>query len=343
MNNQVNPFQQFILYTSDTGDVKLAVFLRNETIWLTQKMIAELFTVDRTVVSKHLKNIFETEELKEDAVSAIIAHTAEDGKNYKTRFYNLDAIIAVGYRVSSKRATQFRIWATQVIREYIIKGFALDDDRLKQAETVFGKDYFRQLLERIRSIRTSERRIYMQITDIFAECSIDYDPQSEVTKTFFATVQNKFHYAITGKTAPEIIQALADAKKPNMGLTTWRNGPAGRILKSDVSIAKNYLSETEIKKLERTISSFFDYIETVIERHTTFTMAQFAESVNKFLTFNEYKILDNAGSISHAQATRKAEAEYNIFNRTQKIDSDFEREVKKLLKQSDSPSPGDEL
>jgi len=323
---------EIILYTTPNGDVKLEVFLQDETMWLTQKKIAELFGVEVHTINYHLKEIFKSGELEENSVIRIFRITASDGKNYLTSFYNLDAIIAVGYRVNSRRATQFRIWATQILKEYVTKGFALNDEFLKQGERVFGRDYFRELLERIRSIRTSERRIYLQITDIFSECSIDYDPNSQTTKDFFATVQNKFHFAITGQTAAEIIYEKVDKDQPFMGLTTWKHSPRGRILLSDVTIAKNYLSEKEIKKLERTISGFFDYIENLIENKQTFTMAEFAESVNKFLSFNEYKILGDKGKISHAQAESKALAEYANFNKTQSIESDFDREVKKLLK-----------
>ena len=249
-----------------------------------------------------------------------------------TNFYNLDAIISVGYRVNSARATQFRIWATKQLKEYIIKGFVMDDERLKQGERVFGKDYFQELLERVRSIRTSERRIYLQITDIFAECSTDYDPKSKVTKDFFAMVQNKFHFAISGQTAAEIIHTKADHSKKDMGLTTWKNSPADRILTSDVTVAKNYLSEKEIKKLERTVSGFFDYIENLIENRQAFTMKEFASSVDKFLGFNEYRILENKGKVFMKQAERKALAEYKEFNKSQRIESDFDRETRKLLK-----------
>ena len=272
MANELTQTSKFILYTSPNGDVKLDVFIRNETLWLTQKMMAELFDVEIPAVSKHLANIFDSGELEEDSVVSILETTASDGKVYKTKFYNLDAVIAVGYRVNSQRATQFRIWATQVLREYIIKGFALNDDRLKQGEKVFGQDYFRELLERVRSIRSSERRIYQQITDIFAECSIDYDPHSQTTKDFFATVQNKFHYAITGHTAAELIGERADHRQPHMGLTTWKQAPAGRILSADVTVAKNYLPEDQIKKLERTVTGFFDYVENLIENRQAFTM-----------------------------------------------------------------------
>lgn len=336
MSKDLIKASNFILYTSPNGDVKLEVFLQEETIWLTQKMMSELFGVDVRTISEHLQNIFKTAELIENSVVRKIRTTAADGKSYQTQFYNLDAIISVGYRVNSTRATQFRIWATQVLREYIVKGFAMNDERLKQGERSFGKDYFRELLERIRSIRSSERRIYLQITDIFAECSIDYDPNSEVTKDFFATVQNKFHYAITGQTAAEIIHAKADKNKPFMGLSTWKNAPNGRILLSDVKVAKNYLSAKDIKKLERTITSFFDYIENLIENRQAFTMSEFVESVNKFLSFNEYRILEGKGKVSMSQAEKKALDEYKDFNRIQKIESDFEKEIKKMINKSDN-------
>ena len=322
--------KKFLLYTAPNGEIRVEVLVQDESVWLTQKAIAELFGVQRPAITKHLLNIFESGELQENSVSSILEHTAEDGKKYDTKFYNLDAIISVGYRVNSTKATQFRIWATQTLKEYIIKGFALDDERLKQGQTIFGKDYFKELLQRIRSIRTSERRIYQQVTDVFAECSIDYDKNSEITQNFFATVQNKFHYAITGKTAPEIIHQSADQSKENMGLTTWKNGPDGRVLKQDVVIAKNYLQEKEIQQLERTVSSYFDYIEGLVERQNTFTMAQLAESVNKFLSFNEYKVLEGKGRVSKVMADRKAVAEYEVFNKNQKIISDFDKAVKKL-------------
>ncbi|OGC59505.1 cell filamentation protein Fic [candidate division WWE3 bacterium RIFCSPLOWO2_01_FULL_42_11] len=332
MANELTQTSKFILYTSPNGDIKLDVFIRDETLWLTQKMMAELFDVDVRTINEHLQNIFKTQELEENSVIRKIRITAPDGKQYLTNFYNLDAIIAVGYRVNSGRATQFRIWATQVLREYIIKGFALNDDRLKQGEKVFGQDYFRELLERVRSIRSSERRIYQQITDIFAECSIDYDPHSQITKDFFATVQNKFHYAITGHTAAELIDEQADRRQPHMGLTTWKQAPAGRILSADVTVAKNYLPEEQIKKLERTVTGFFDYIENLIENRQTFNMEEFAKSVNKFLTFNEYRILDGKGKVSKDDADKKALAEYRGFNKIQPIESDFDRVVKKLIK-----------
>jgi len=280
MNNLIikDELTDFLLYTTPNSDIKVETYLHNETLWLPQKRIAELFGVDRTVITKHLKNIFESEELEENSVSAKIAHTAEDGKKYNTKFYNLDAILSVGYRVNSLQATQFRIWATKILKEFIIKGFAMDDERMKNGR-YFGKDYFKELLERVRSIRTSERRIYQQITDIFAECSIDYDKNSELTKEFYATVQNKFHFAITGQTSAEIIYKKADKTKPFMGLQTWKNSPDGRVLKSDSVIAKNYLTEKEIKDLEGAISGYFDYIERIIKNHTTFTMESLANSI----------------------------------------------------------------
>lgn len=322
---------EFLLYSTPNSEIKVEVLLNNETLWLTQKRMAELFNVDRSVVSKHLKNIFNDKELEENSVCAKYAHTAEDGKIYRTQYYNLDAVISVGYRVNSTQATQFRIWATKLLKEYIIKGFAMDDERLKNGR-YFGKDYFKELLERVRSIRASERRIYQQITDIFAECSIDYDPKSATTRQFYAHVQDKFHFAITGNTASEIIYKNADADKPAMGMLSYKNSPDGRVLKSDTTIGKNYLVEDEIKKLERTITAFFDYIEGIIERRNSFTMESFAESVNKFLEFNEYKVLEGYGKTSRNQAEQKAFAEYENFNKTQKIKSDFDQQAKALEK-----------
>lgn len=329
---------EFLLYTAPNGDIKVEVLLSDETIWLTQKRMAELFGVGVPAVSKHLENIYESGELQREATISILETVQQEGSREvkrKLEYYNLDAVISVGYRVNSTQATQFRIWATQLIKEYIIKGFAMDDERLKNGQ-YFGKDYFKELLERVRSIRASERRIYQQITDIFAECSIDYDPKSETTRQFYAHVQDKFHYAITGHTSAEIISLKADASKPLMGMTTYKNAPKGRVLKSDTVIAKNYLSETEIKQLERTVSSFFDYIEGIIERRNTFTMEAFAASVDKFLAFNEYQILEGYGSMSRAIAKQKAYQEYEQFNKQQKIESDFDREVKKLLQKKDS-------
>ena len=327
----------FLIYNSVEENVSVNAVIHDETIWLTQKAMAELFDVGVPAINKHLKNIFEEGELDENMVVSKMEittpHGAIEGKTQKheTKFYNLDAIISVGYRVNSRRATHFRIWATGVLKEYMTKGFALDDDRLKQGKTLFGKDYFRELLERIRSIRASERRIWQQITDIFAECSIDYDKDSQITKDFYAMVQNKFHYAITGETAAEIVYHRADHTKDHMGLTTWKNAPDGRILKSDVSIAKNYLDEKQIKRLERNVSMFFDHVEDLVTNENTFTMAEFAQSVDDFLSFRKFDILKGKGSISAAQAKAKAEAEYDIFNPTQKIDSDFDKEVRKLL------------
>lgn len=320
-----------VLYQEDDRNINVNVYFKDDTYWLTQKSMAELFDVNTPAISKHLSNIFDSGELDENSVISILETTASDGKSYRTKFYNLDAIIAVGYRINSKKATKFRQWVTQTLREYITKGFALNDDMLKNGRA-FGKDYFKELLERVRSIRASERRIYQQITDIFAECTTDYDRNSPVTKKFYTTVQNKFHYAITGQTAAEIIYEKADHTKENMGLTTWKNSPSGRILKSDTDIAKNYLSEKEIKQLERTVSGYFDYIEDLIERENTFTMEEFDESVNAFLEFRRYDILRGNGKISSAAAKEKAHQEYEIFNKTQNIVSDFDKEINKIIK-----------
>ena len=325
---------QFILYSIDREDIKVKVAVKNETIWVTQRGMAELFGCTSDNISLHLKNIYADGELSENSTTENFSVVQSEGSRQVTRsvrFYNLDAIISVGYRVNSHRATQFRIWATSVLKEFIKKGFVLDDERLKQGETVFGKDYFRELLERVRSIRASERRIWQQITDIFAECSIDYDKNSPVTQEFYATVQNKFHYAITGQTAAEIVYSKADSSKEHMGLTTWKNSPDGRILKSDVTIAKNYLDEKQIRRLERTVSGFFDYVEDLIENERAFTMQQFSEAINAFLEFRQYKILQGKGSVSKADAERKASEEYDVYNKTQRITSDFDKEVKKLL------------
>lgn len=330
---------QFILYNLPEEEGKVQVIIKDETIWCTQKAMSRLFGVGIPAINKHLKNIFEEGELDEDVVVSKMEittrHGAVEGKiqHKETGFYNLDAIISVGYRVNSIQATRFRQWATKVLNEYIRKGFALDDDRLKQGTAVFGKDYFRELLERIRSIRASERRIWQQITDIYAECSIDYDKDSPTTQDFYAMIQNRFHYAITGQTAAEIIYSKADHTKEHMGLTTWKNAPDGRILKSDVSIAKNYLDEREIRQLERAVTGYFDYIEDLIERENTFSMSQFSASVSEFLAFRRYQILPDKGRISAAQAKAKAEQEYDIFNRTQQIDSDFDKQVRKMLEQ----------
>lgn len=328
---------QFLLYNMPDDAGKVQVIIKDETIWCTQKAMAQLFGVQRPAITKHLSNIFKEGELDEKVVCSILELTTEhgaiEGKTQKTptKFYNLDAIISVGYRVSSPKATKFRQWATKILNEYIKKGFVLDDERLKQGTAVFGKDYFRELLERVRSIRASERRIWQQITDIYAECSIDYDKNSPTTHDFYAMIQNRFHYAITGQTAAEIIYTKADHTQEHMGLTTWKNAPDGRILKSDVSIAKNYLQENEIRRLERAVTGYFDYIEDLIERENTFNMEQFAASVNEFLTFRKYQILPDKGRISAAHAKTKAESEYDIFNKTQRIDSDFDKEVRGML------------
>ena len=320
---------EFLLYTAPSGKVKVEIYFHDENIWLNQDKMARLFGVQQPAIAKHLKNIFESGELLENSVHSILEYTANDGKKYQTKFYNLDAIISVGYRVNSAEATQFRIWATERLKEYIIKGFSMDDERLKNGK-YFDKDYFLELLERVRSIRASERKIYQQITDIFAECSMDYSPASEIAKNFYAIIQNRFHFAITGKTAAEIIYETADKQKPFMGLKTWKNSPKGRILKSDTVIAKNYLNEDKIRKLERGIVGYFDYIERLIENHTSLTMEKLAESVNNFLEFNKYEVLEGKGRISHAQAEQKAFQEYDEYNKTQKIESDFDKFVKSL-------------
>ena len=320
-----------IIYQSGEENISTNVLFKDETFWMTQKDMATLFCVDISTINYHLKEIFDSEELSEESTIGKFPIVRLEGTRKVTRtitFYNLDAIIAVGYRVNSKEATQFRIWATKVLREYIVKGFALNDDMLKNG-TPFGQNYFKELLRRVQSIRASERQIYQQITDIFAECSVDYDVQDPFTRQFYAMVQNKFHYAITGKTAAEIIYNTVDRDKPHMGLQTWKSSPHGRIHKSDVTIAKNYLTADEIRKLERTVSSFFDYIEGIIERKHTFTMKAFAESVDKFLSFNEYEVLTNKGHISKLQADKKAVTEYKEFNRTQKVFSDFDRIIHK--------------
>ena len=328
---------QYILYNLPEEEGRVQVVIKDETIWCTQKAMSRLFGVDKSGISRHISNIFKDGELQQDATVAKIATVVNRGIRGEVEesvdFYNLDMIISVGYRVNSIHATRFRQWATKVLNEYIRKGFALDDDRLKQGTAVFGKDYFRELLERIRSIRASERRIWQQITDIYAECSIDYDKDSPTTQDFYAMIQNRFHYAITGQTAAEIIYSKADHTKEHMGLTTWKNAPDGRILKSDVSIAKNYLDEREIRQLERAVTGYFDYIEDLIERENTFSMSQFSASVSEFLAFRRYQILPDKGRISAAQAKAKAEQEYDIFNRTQLIDSDFDKQVRKMLEQ----------
>ncbi len=327
---------QFLLYNMPEDSGKVQVVIKDETIWCTQKAMAQLFGVGVPAVSKHLKNIFEEGELSPEMTISKMETVINRGKRGEVNefidFYNLDAIIAVGYRVSSLKATRFRQWATTILNEYIRKGFAMDDERLKQGTALFGKDYFRELLERVRSIRASERRIWQQITDIYAECCIDYDRNAKTTRDFYAMVQNRFHYAITGQTAAEIIYTKADHTKEHMGLTTWKNSPDGRVLKSDVSIAKNYLQEKEIRQLERTVAGYFDYIEDLIERENTFNMEQFAASINEFLTFRRYQILPDKGKISAAQAKKKAEDEYALFDPTQQIDSDFDKEVRKMLK-----------
>ena len=331
--NDMNREIRYVIYHADDTDQAVNAVVQNESIWVTQKTMAELFGCSSDNISLHLKNIYSDGELDKSATTEEISVVQKEGSrqvNRKVLFYNLDAIISVGYRVNSKKATKFRIWATGVLKEYMTKGFAMDDERLKQGESVFGKDYFRELLERVRSIRASERRIWQQITDIFAECSIDYDKNSDITKKFYAAVQNKFHYAITGQTATEIIYTRADHEKNHMGLTTWKNAPDGRVLKSDVTIAKNYLDEKQIRQLERAVSGYFDYIEDLIERENTFSMAEFAASVNEFLSFRRYDILKDNGKVSKKDADEKAISEYVIFNKTQKITSDFDKEIQRL-------------
>ena len=338
MNTDITKQLEMVLYRTEDDNVTVSALIKDETIWLTQKAMAELFGIDKSGISRHLAKIFESGELDEEVVVAKIATTTQHGamqdktQTIPTNYYNLDAIISVGYRVNSIQATRFRIWATGILKEYMIKGFAMDDERLKQGKTAFGKDYFRELLERVRSIRASERRIWQQITDIFAECSIDYNRDSDTAYHFYATIQNKFHYAITGKTAAEIVYNQADHTKENMGLTTWKNAPDGRILKSDTPIAKNYLDEKQIRQLERAVTGYFDYIEDLIERENVFTMEEFSKSVNEFLAFRRYDILKDNGRVSHKQAVEKAYQEYDIFNKTQPIESDFDKIVKGLAK-----------
>ena len=331
MNNEI----QFLLYNMPDDKGKVQVVIKDETIWCTQKAMSLLFDVGVPAISKHLSKIYEDKELNKDTTVSKMEIVVNRGYRGEVAelvdFYNLDAIIAVGYRVSSLKATRFRQWATKILNEFIRKGFVLDDERLKQGKTVFGKDYFRELLEKVRSIRASERRIWQQITDIYAECSFDYDKNAPTTKEFFQMVQNKFHYAITGQTAPEIVYTHADHNKEHMGLTTWKNSPDGRILKSDSKVAKNYLSEQEIRKLERTVAGYFDYIEDLIENEKAFDMKQFTASVNEFLSFRKYQLLPDKGHISRLEADTKAESEYNIFNKTQQIDSDFDKEIRGML------------
>jgi hypothetical protein len=328
-----NSFTEFLLYTTPNGKVKVEIFLRDETVWLTQEKIAQLFGVQRPAITKHLKNIFESGELQEDSVSSILEHTADDGKIYQTKFYNLDAIISVGYRVNSRQATHFRIWATQVLKEYIIKGFAMDDERLKNPNNIFGKDYFEEQLARIRNIRSSERRFYQKITDIYAQCSADYDPNEAITKQFFATVQNKLHFAISGQTASEIIAHRVDSKKPYIGLTSWKNSPKGEIRKTDVSIAKNYLDEKELNLLNRIVTMYLDYAEMQAQKGIVMYMKDWVAKLDAFLRFNEEDVLQDSGKVSHDIAIALAEKEYEKYRVVQDrmLESDFDREVKKLL------------
>lgn len=335
MESSLTPNQSnFLLYVSQSGEVKVDVLLHDETVWLTQKGMQELFGKAKQTISEHIQNIFKEGELEENSVIRKFRTTADDGKNYTTSFYNLDVIISTGYRVKSQQGTQFRIWATKVLREYIIKGFAMDDDRLKQGSSQFGKDYFDELLERIREIRASERRFYQKITDIYAQCSIDYDSKSEVTRTFYKTVQNKLHWAITGHTASEIIKERADSKKPNMGLRTWKNAPKGKVLKSDVSVAKNYLSEKELKELNRIVTMYLDFAELQAERQNPMKMSDWVTRLESFLEFNDYKVLKDSGKISATIAKQLAEKEYSAFRTKQdrEFESDFDKEVNRIMK-----------
>ena len=329
-NNNTPIPSDFFLYKDSNGEVKVEIYIFNETVWLTQDKIAQLFGVDRSVVTKHLKNIFQTAELQEDSVSAKIALTAADGKKYQTKLYNLDAILSVGYRVNSIQATHFRIWANSVLKEYLIKGFAMNDERLKNPQMLFGKDYFEEQLARIRDIRSSERRFYQKITDIYSQCSADYEAGSEVTKTFFATVQNKLHWAISGQTAAEIIVARVDAEKPNMGLTTWKNAPHGMIRKPDVSIAKNYLNETEMDDLNRIVSMYLDYAERQAKKGQVMYMKDWVKKLDAFLQFNEEAVLQHSGQVSHEVAKALAEQEYDKFHTRQlrNYESDFDKLLK---------------
>ena len=322
---------EILLYSSPEGSEKIEVVFEQETFWLSQKKMAELFNVSIPTINEHIQNIFSTNELEKESVIRNFRITAADGKNYNTQYYHLDAIIAVGYRVNSREATRFRIWATKTLREFIIKGFLLDDERLKQGKN-FGKDYFEELLERIREIRASERRFYQKITDIYAQCSIDYDPKAETTLNFYKTVQNKLHWAVTGQTAAEIISSRVEATKPHMGLTTWKNAPDGKIMKADVTIAKNYLQEVEIDELNRVVTMYLDYAENQARRNIAMSMADWIQKLDAFLQFNDYKALQNAGTISHEVAKKLAEDQYEKFRILQ--DQAFESDFDKLLKRS---------
>lgn len=330
MSKEQTEKNEIILYTSPEGKKKVEVVFQNDNFWLTQKAMAELFGVQRPAITKHLKNIIDTGELIESSVSSILERTADDGKIYATKYYNLDAIIAVGYRINSYQATQFRIWATQTLKEYIIKGFVLDDERLKQGKQ-FGKDYFDELLERIREIRASERRFYQKITDIYA-LSADYDKDAPQTKDFFATVQNKFHWAITGKTAAEIIYASADATKLYMGLTSWKQAPGGKILKSDVTVAKNYLSEAHIKELNQIVSAYLDLAENRAQRQILMKMADWIAFLHNFLELSNYPILEDKGTVTALEAKLKAEQEYDVYRKIQDENyiSDFDKEIQRI-------------
>ncbi len=330
----------FLLYTTPDGDVRVDVLFQDETVWLTQKRMADLFGVEVNTINYHIKEIFKSAELKEGSVIRKLRITAKDGKEYETQFYNLDVIISVGYRVNSEKATRFRIWATQTLRNYIVKGYAIDDDRLKNGPH-FGKDYFDQLLEKIREIRASERRFYQKITDLYVEASIDYDKESKFTKKFFKTVQNKLHWAITGQTAAELIAGRVSSKKLNMGLRSWRNAPKGKILKTDVSVAKNYLAEKEISELNRIVSMYLDYAENQAKKQRPMTMKDWAEKLDAFLRFNEYEILDNPGTVSHEVAMALAEKEFEEYRVVQDREflSDFDRDTQKYFENTKGKRP----
>ena len=327
-------FNEILLYTTPGGKVKIEIYLQNETIWLTQQKIADLFGVQRPAITKHLKNIFESGELEENSVCSILEHTASDSKTYQKQFYNLDAIISVGYRVNSTQATHFRIWATERLKEYIIKGFTMDDERLKNPNNIFGKDYFEEQLARIRDIRSSERRFYQKITDIYSQCSADYDVNTQTTKDFFATVQNKLHWAITGQTAAEIITARADSTKENMGLTSWKNSPKGRIRKIDIRIAKNYLNDKELDGLNRIVTMYLDYAENQVQKGVVMFMKDWVLKLNAFLKFNEEAILKHQGKVSHKVALALAKSEYGKYRIIQDklMESDFDKEILVLKK-----------
>lgn len=336
-NTALTPYEtrEILFYKTDNGDIKVEILLYRENLWLTQAKMAELFDVQKAAISKHLKNIFTSGELDENSAVSILETTASDGKNYSVKYYNLDAIIAVGYRVNSKKATMFRIWSNRILKEYIIKGYVMNDERLKEPESFFGKDYFEEQLERIRDIRSSERRFYQKITDIYSQCSADYDVNSSITKDFFATVQNKLHYAVTNHTAAEIIYERAGSEKPNMGLTTWKNAPNGKIRKSDVTVAKNYLDESEMKNLNEIVSMYLDYAERQARRGNIMYMRDWVARLDAFLQFNDEEVLHNNGRVTAAIAKSFAENEFEKFRvlQDQSYQSDFDRLIEDVSKE----------